>query len=41
MNATDLQKAIRSEFTCYYQIDELPSPWTEEVLEATLPQPFG
>lgn len=38
MATADLHKAIKSEFTSYYQLDELPAPWTEEVLRTQLPQ---
>ena len=34
----NLHQAIKSEFTCYYQLDELPGPWTEEVLRVDLPE---
>lgn len=38
MEAADLQKAIKSEFTCYYQLDELPATWADQALRTELPQ---
>lgn len=38
MDTTALNRAIDNEFTCYYQIDELPGPWNEEVLSTELPR---
>ncbi len=37
MNTATLRKAVDDEFSCYYQADELPHPWTEKVLQTYLP----